>query len=155
MLKAENEDVPIRVEPGYFEIFTLYGQVHWRLLARNYRNGGRSPFPFADRRACQLGIARLIEVIGELQAQHTRTIDNRWNWSLLLDDQVLAMSSHSFGRRIRCEAACDWFRATAPLAGIRDGQRVVRGPSGRSAHAPRLVVRKPTDRPGSPGTPAR
>ncbi|HYK27505.1 MAG TPA: hypothetical protein VEV61_06010 [Streptosporangiaceae bacterium] len=126
-MTAEREVLPAQALPGYFEIFTLHGQVHWRLLSRNNRDSGQSGLPFSDRKACQLGIARMIEVMPELQPQHTLT-DNRWNWALQVDGEVLARSSHSFDRRIRCVAACDWFRSAAPLAAIRDGQRVVRGP---------------------------
>ena len=126
-MTAECEIIPPRALPGYFEIFTLDDQVHWRLLSRNNRDSGQSALSFADRKSCEFGIARLIEVIDELQPQHMLT-NNRWNWALLLDGQVLARSSHSFDRRIRCAAACDWFRSTAPLAAIRDGQRVARGP---------------------------
>jgi hypothetical protein len=126
-MTAECETLPPPALPGYFEIFTWNGLVHWRLLSRNNRDSGQAAFPFSDRKSCEDGIALLIESISELQPQHTLT-DNRWNWALLLDGEVLAKSSHSFDRRIRCAAACDWFRGTAPLAAIRDGQRVVRSP---------------------------
>jgi len=139
-MTAECETLPRPALPGYFEIFSLNGLVHWRLLSRNNRDSGQSALPFSDRKSCELGIARLIEAMHDLQTQHTLT-DNRWNWALLLDGEVLARSSHSFDRRIRCVAACDWFRSTAPLAAIRDGQRVVRGPRpGRTAYARQTLL---------------
>ena len=118
---------PRQAGPAHFEIFSVRDDVHWRLLSRNNRVGGQSRTGFADAAACRLGIARLLQLLPQLQAQHVLT-QNRWNWSFVLGDEVLARSSHSFDRRIRCMAASDWFYRTAPLAGIRDGLRVVRVP---------------------------
>ncbi len=145
--------VPPRPASGYFEIFSLNGQVHWRLLSRNNRNGGRSITPFPDLESCQLGIARLIEVIPQVRRQQMLTADNRWNWALLLGQQVLARSSQSFDRRIRCAAACEWFCRAAPLATIRAGQRVVGGSRpGRATFAPQLLTQLP---PAAPAAPVR
>jgi hypothetical protein len=128
--------------PAHFELFSLRAEVHWRLLSRNNRVGGQSRTGFGDAAACRLGIARLLELLPQLQAQHVLT-QNRWNWSLVLGDEILARSSHSFDRRIRCIAASDWFYRTAPLAGIRDGLRVVRvitpGPGPVSDRVPPAV----------------
>jgi hypothetical protein len=115
-----------QAEPAHFEIYSVREAVHWRLLSRNNRDGGQSSYGFADAAACRLGLARLMQVVDQLQPQHVLGRDNRWNWALLLGDEILARSSHSFDRRIRCVAACDWFYRTAPLATIRDGLRVVR-----------------------------
>ena len=126
-MSAEYVALPRPAEPAHFEIYSVRDEVHWRLLSRNNRDGGQSSTGFADAAACRLGLARLIEVADKLQPQHVLTSDNRWNWALLLGDEVLARSSHSFDRRIRCVSACDWFYRTAPLATIRDGLRIVRG----------------------------
>lgn len=112
--------------PAHFEIFSVRDQVHWRLLSRNNRDGGQSSIGFADAAACRAGIARMLDVLPQLQTQHLLTQQYRWNWALLLGDEVLARSSHSFDRRTRCIAASEWFYRSAPLAGIRDGLRVVR-----------------------------
>jgi hypothetical protein len=125
MLTAGQADPPRSAAPAHFEIFSVRAEVHWRLLSRNNRVGGQSRTGFTDAAAARLGIARLLELLPQLQAQHVLT-QNRWNWSLVLGDEVLARSSHSFDRRIRCIAASEWFYRTAPLAGIRDGLRVVR-----------------------------
>jgi hypothetical protein len=124
-MSAGYAELPTQAAPAHFEIFSLRDEVHWRLLSRNNRVGGQSSAGFADAAACRLGVARLLDVLPELQAQHVLT-QNRWNWALILGNEVLARSSHSFDRRIRCMAASDWFYRTAPLAGIRDGLRVVR-----------------------------
>jgi hypothetical protein len=118
--------LPRQAELAHFEIYSVREQVHWRLLSRNNRDGGQSSSGFADAAACRIGLARLREVVGQLQPQHVLARDNRWNWALLLGDEILARSSHSFDRRVRCVAACEWFYRTAPLATIRDGLRVVR-----------------------------
>jgi hypothetical protein len=125
-MSAEYAALPRPPEAAHFEIYSVREQVHWRLLSRNNRDGGQSSGGFADVAACRLGLARLMDVVDQLQPQHVLARDNRWNWALLLGDEILARSSHSFDRRIRCVAACEWFYRTAPLATIRDGLRVVR-----------------------------
>lgn len=124
-MSAEYAQLPTQAAPAHFEIFSLRDEVHWRLLSRNNRVGGQSGAGFADAPVCRLGIARLLDVLPQLQAQHVLT-QNRWNWAFILGDEILARSSHSFDRRIRCMSASEWFYRTAPLAGIRDGLRVVR-----------------------------
>jgi hypothetical protein len=126
-VSAEYVALPRQAEPAHFEIYSVRDQVHWRLLSRNNRDGGQSSAGFADAASCRLGLARLREIVDQLQPQHVLTSDNRWNWSLLLGDEILARSSHSFDRRIRCVSACEWFYRTAPLATIREGLRIVRG----------------------------
>jgi hypothetical protein len=125
-MSEQYAEPPRQAGPAHFEIFSVRDQVHWRLLSRNNRDGGQSSTGFADGPACRAGIARMLELLPQLQAQHLLTTDYRWNWTLLLGDEVLARSSHSFDRRTRCIAACDWFYRAAPLAGIREGLRVVR-----------------------------
>jgi hypothetical protein len=148
-VSEEYAEPPRQAGPAHFEIFSVRDQVHWRLLSRNNRDGGQSSTGFADAAACRAGIARMVGLLPQMQAQHLLTKDYRWNWTLLLGDEVLARSSHSFDRRTRCIAACDWFYRAAPLAGIREGLRVVRSsaadsrrgalppPPGRAAGATR------------------
>jgi hypothetical protein len=126
-MSAEYIALPRQPEPAHFEIYSVRDEVHWRLLSRNNRDGGQSSTGFADAAACRLGLARLMDVVDHLQPQHVLASGNRWNWALLLGDEVLARSSHSFDRRIRCVSACEWFYRTAPLATIREGLRIVRG----------------------------
>jgi hypothetical protein len=126
-MSAEYAVLPRSAGPAHFEIYSVRDQVRWRLLSRNNRDGGQSSSGFADAAACRLSISRLRDVVDHLQPQHMLTADNRWNWALLLGDEILARSSHSFDRRIRCVSACEWFYRTAPLATIGDGLRVVRG----------------------------
>jgi len=134
-------DPPRQAGPAHFEIFSVRDQVHWRLLSRNNRDGGQSSTGFADAAACRAGIARMLQLLPELQAQHLLTPQYRWNWALLLGDQVLARSSHSFDRRTRCIAACEWFYRSAPLAGIRDGMRVVRSLAAEPGRGDPAVIR--------------
>jgi hypothetical protein len=145
VVSPPHSTVPSQIEPAHFEIFSLRGEVHWRLLSRNNRNGGQSSSGFADVAACQSGIARLIDVLAELRPQYVLTDGKRWEWALALGEEVLARSSHSFDRRIRCVSACEWFYRTAPLATVHDRLRIVRGPT---ADPPRIPKpgRHPDDR---------
>jgi hypothetical protein len=99
--------------------------VRWRLLAANNRDSGQSAVDYPDVDACRAGLASLIGGLGELQPHFVSTAGQVWQWHLARGDQVLAQSSRSFDRRVRCEAACDWFIRMAPVAAIGTTPRVV------------------------------
>jgi hypothetical protein len=132
---------------AHFELYVLHGTVRWRLLSANNRDTGQSAGGFATVEACRAELDRMLRVIGELQPLHTVTANQRWEWRLALGDVVLARSSRSFDRRLRCAAACDWFIRVAPAAAISDSPRVVHGRSQSDVisaldrSSPRLNVR--------------
>jgi hypothetical protein len=109
----------------HFDIYSVGRVVRWRLLAANNRDSGQSAVGYPSADACRDALARLLASLGELQAHHVRTPDQRWQWQLALDDEVLAQASRSFDRRHQCETACLWFIRTAPVAGIGATIRVV------------------------------
>lgn len=100
--------------------------MHWRLLSANNRDSGQSGSGFPDVDACRSAIGRLLGLIGELRPLYTLAPDHRWHWTLSLNDEVLARSSRSFDRRLRCVAASQWFMAAAPNASIRTALRMGR-----------------------------
>jgi hypothetical protein len=114
---------------AHFEMYSLRGTVRWRLLSANNRDTGQSAAGFATADECRAELEKMLEVIGELQPLHTVTANQRWEWQLVLGDVVIARSSRSFDRRLRCEAACHWFIRVAPAAAINDSLRVVLGRS--------------------------
>jgi hypothetical protein len=119
-----------RVEVGHFEMYSLGQQgVYWRLLSANNRNSGQSGCGFPDVGACRSAIDRMLSLLSELRPQYTLTPDHRWHWTLALNDEVLARSSRSFDRRLRCVAASQWFMRAAPNASIRTALRIGRGHS--------------------------
>lgn len=109
----------------HFEIYSVGPTVHWRLLAANNRDSGQSAVGYADVDACRAGLAGLLDALGELQPHLVSIAGQLWRWRLALGDQVLAQSSRTFDRRLRCEAACDWFIRMAPVAAIGTTLRVV------------------------------
>jgi len=116
-----------RVEVAHFEMYSRGHQgVYWRLLSANNRDSGQSGRGFADADACRAAIDRMLSLLGELRPLYTLTPDHRWHWTLALGDEVLAKSSRSFDRRLRCVAASQWFLRAAPNATIRTALRVVR-----------------------------
>jgi hypothetical protein len=148
MNDADSTGTRPRAWPAHFEMYSL-GQdgVHWRLLSANNRGAGRSASSYPDVEACRSGLERLLGVINDLQPSHTLTFDHRWEWQLGNGDTIVARSSHSFDRRLRCVAACDWFIRTAPLAGIHSTLRVTLDASARGSAEPLAdagsVVRPP------------
>jgi hypothetical protein len=116
-----------RIEVAHFEMYSRGQQgVFWRLLSANNRDSGQSGLGFPDADACRASIDRMLSLLGELRPIYTLTPDHRWHWTLALGDEVLARSSRSFDRRLRCVAASQWFLRAAPNATIRAALRVVR-----------------------------
>jgi hypothetical protein len=110
----------------HFEIYSRnQGQVRWRLLSANNRDSGQSGSSFPDVEACLSALNELLGLLGELRPQYTLTANHRWDWTLIRDEVVLARSSRSFDRRLRCIAASEWFLRTAPVAVIGAVLRVI------------------------------
>ena len=115
-----------RVGIPHFEIYSRGpGQVYWRLLSANNRDSGQSGSGFPHVEACQSALTELLGLLAELRPQYTLTANHRWDWTLVRDDVVLARSSRSFDRRLRCIAASEWFLRTAPVAVIGAVLRVI------------------------------
>jgi hypothetical protein len=114
---------------AHFEMYSRGREaVYWRLLSANNRDSGHSGSGFADVNACRRGLDSLLGLLDELRLSYTFTADCRWEWTLARDNVVLARSSHSFDRRLRCVAASEWFIRTAPLATINTAVRAVLDP---------------------------
>ncbi len=114
-----------RVGIPHFEIYSRGQQVHWRLLSANNRDSGQSASSFPDVDACRSALGELLDLLDELRPLYTLTADHRWDWTLARNDVVLARSSRSFDRRLRCIAASEWFLRTAPAAVVRTALRIV------------------------------
>jgi hypothetical protein len=117
-------------EIAHFEMYSLRSasEVHWRLLSANNRDSGQSGSGYPDVEACRGAIDKLLEVLATARPSYTLTADHRWHWTLAHGDEVLARSSRSFDRRLRCVAASQWFLQAAPSATIRTTLRVARAP---------------------------
>jgi hypothetical protein len=118
-----------RAGAAHFEIFSRgRAGVRWRLLSANNRNSGQSGSSFPDVDACRSALDNLLHLLDELRPLYTASTDGRWEWMLARGDLVLARSSHSFDRRLRCVAASEWFIRMAPLATVRTAPRVILDP---------------------------
>jgi hypothetical protein len=117
-------------EIAHFEMYSLRSdsEVHWRLLSANNRDSGQSGSGYPDVEACRGAIGTLLGLLAVLRPSYTLTSDHRWHWTLAHSDEVLARSSRSFDRRLRCVAASQWFLQAAPSATVRTTLRVARAP---------------------------
>lgn len=102
-----------------FQLFTRRAAtVEWRLVSANNWELGRCAMPRSDDRACLDEIASLQERIGvgvdELGAEAL----GGWRWRLLLEGEVVAVSSRSFLRRTECQSTLRQFRALAATAPV-------------------------------------
>jgi hypothetical protein len=100
----------------HFELYARPpGGVHWRLLSANNRDAGHSGSGFPDVAACLADLETMLAHLADLKPVYSFS-GQRWSWALGLGEQVVAKSSRSFDRRVRCVAACERFIRTAPLA---------------------------------------
>ncbi len=94
---------------------------NWRLLAANNRETGRGTSLHLDERACRDEIRRLQCASHRLVARARRASLGRWSWELALDDVVVAASTHTFDRMIRCEQVVATVAARLAAAPIAAG----------------------------------
>jgi hypothetical protein len=128
-MAAEPRAARTGAEVAHFEMYSRGREdVRWRLLSANNRDSGQSGSSFPDLEACRSGLERLLDLLDELKTLFTLTSDHRWHWALALDDVVMARSSRSFDRRLRCVAASQWFLRAAPTATVRTTLRIARIP---------------------------
>jgi hypothetical protein len=126
-MDAKSGAVRPHAEVAHFEMFSRgYDGVHWRLVSANNRDSGQGGSGFPDVESCRSAIDRMLSLLGEMRPLYTLAPDHRWHWTLALNDEVLAKSSRSFDRRLRCLAASQWFLRAAPNASIRGALRVAR-----------------------------
>jgi hypothetical protein len=108
----------------YFQTYAPTGRrgsVRWRLLSGNNRDMGRGALDYPDLESCVLGLKEIVHRIDALEKKIMPAGDNRWQWQMLLDDEVVAVSGHAFDRRVRCEMSSTRFMQLAPLADFRGG----------------------------------
>ncbi len=90
-------------------------RVTWRLVAANNRSIGQSSaiFPSLDR--CLADIDRLSRTLPDaVSSVHFHPSEfssdgSHWTWTVLLEQQPLALSTRRYKRRIECERALHYF----------------------------------------------
>ena len=95
-------------------------RVGWRLIAANNRPLGRSWVAFDSFEACVDAAALLHDRLGDVTS--TAMFDTKqanWYWTVLLDDEPVAVCVHAYRRRVECMRALEQF-----LVAVRTTTRV-------------------------------
>lgn len=90
--------------------------VSWRLLATNNRDLGRAPSGYPDPGACRAAVRELQEGVGRAEPVTVRSGPSSWGWRLMIDDQVVAVASRVYQRRIQAEQAASVVLGLIPAA---------------------------------------
>jgi hypothetical protein len=95
-------------------------RVGWRLIAANNRPLGRSWVVFDSFEACVDAATLLHDRLGDVTS--TAMFDTKqanWYWTVLLDDDPVAVCVHAYRRRVECMKALEQF-----LVAVRTTTRV-------------------------------
>ncbi len=91
-------------------------RVGWRLIAANNRALGRSWVAFDSFEACVQAASLLRERLDEVTS--SVTFDSRqanWSWTVLLDDDPVAVCVRAYRRRVECLRALEQFLAAVKM----------------------------------------
>lgn len=105
---------------AHFQLFVAQhnSNTRWRLLSGNNRDVGRSAPSFADATSCLQAVEDLLIRLDELRPVLRRAELGQWRWTLLAEDEPIAVGSHAYDRLVRCEQAMANFVAYAPQARV-------------------------------------
>lgn len=116
---------------------TADGRYAWRLLSGNHRTLAASPGRFDELRDAVASAGRLQSQVAGAIVDLSSERGDEWRWQMRQAGEVVAVSAHSYGRRIECIAAAERARQAAPEALVSE-----RGRSRRSA-GPRVPGPEP------------
>jgi hypothetical protein len=92
--------------------------ISWRLLATNNRDLGRAPQGYPDAETCRAAIGRLRDQVGQAEPVTVRRGPTSWGWRLMVGDQVVAVASREYQRRIQAEQAAAVVLGLIPAADL-------------------------------------
>jgi hypothetical protein len=102
-----------------FQLFTRrHATVEWRLISANNWELGRCPSARPDRASCLADVLHLQTRLDGGEEEIVPGPRGGWRWRLLVDGDVVAISSRSFQRRVECEATLRQFRKVAAMASV-------------------------------------
>ncbi|MFD0519435.1 hypothetical protein [Paractinoplanes durhamensis] len=102
------------------------GRLSWRLLATNNRDLGRAPATYVDAETCRDAVRWLQKNIDDLRVSIHRASPSSWSWRIAAGDDVVALSSRDYQRRIQAEQAASIVVELIPdaeLAGMDQSRR--------------------------------
>lgn len=124
------------------------GRFAWRLLSGNHRTLAMSPGRYDELREAVTAARRLQSQVADAVVDLSSERGDEWRWQMRNAGEIVAVSAHSYGRRIECIAAAERARQAAPGATVSE-----RGRSRRMA-GPRPVEPAPLDTPEPRGSAA-
>ena len=122
--------------PPRYQCYSREGSVWWRLLGSNNRAVARSAVGFPDLAAALADVERFPERIRVGEVELVNEQGRQWQWVLRVDDEAVAVSPVSYGRRLEC------VRAVARLEAVAGSATV--------AQAPLVRRHRLQERPGTP-----
>ncbi len=111
----------MRKNPRFQLVQTGDETLRWRLLGGNNVSLGSAPSDYPREQDCLAAIAWLGVHVPELTSEFSHSSGGRWRWRLRAGDQLIAVASHAYGRRIEAQRGLDRFRSAATEASTDDG----------------------------------
>lgn len=99
------------------------GRYAWRLLSGNHRTLAASPERFDELRDAVTSAHRMQSQMAGAMVDLSSERGDEWRWQMRLAGEVVAVSAHSYGRRIECIAAAERAREAAPVAVVSERGR--------------------------------
>ncbi|RAY11399.1 hypothetical protein DPM19_30715 [Actinomadura craniellae] len=95
---------------------TSDGQISWRFLTANHRLVALSPqgFPDEEHAAAAIRVVQLNAASASMDFSSDR--GGMWTWAMRLEQVVVAISAHPYGRRREADSAAGRFRLQAAEA---------------------------------------
>jgi hypothetical protein len=97
--------------PRFQLVRTSTETVRWRLLGGNNVSLGSGASDYRLTEDCLTAIAWVSQHIDSLTSEYSHSSGGRWRWRLRGDDNVVAVASHAYGRRIEAQRSLERFRA--------------------------------------------
>lgn len=98
--------------------------IRWRLVASNNRAMAGSVQDFPDLASARHDIDLVVPALPTAETRLAIAPDDRWRWTLLVEEVPVAVSLRTYTRRLECEQSVASVLRLAPLAERSDVLRV-------------------------------
>lgn len=99
---------------------TSEASFYWRLLSGNHRIVAIAPYGFTGTSEAMAAVKLIRSHAADALIELTSDRGVAWRWAMRMDQQMVAICAHPYGRRIEAQSAAGRFRHGAPEADIDD-----------------------------------